>query len=85
MRRRIPARPSLLLLDGSSHFNFFDQAMLTEPTLWRLFGALGPIDPARGLAVTRRYVRAFFDSHLKGTPDPLLAGQSRDFPEVRFQ
>ena len=79
------AGPSLLLLRGAEHFNFFDQALLTEPTLWRAFGAFGPIDPTRALDVTRRYVRAFFDTHLKGAPDALLEGASREFPEVRFK
>jgi Platelet-activating factor acetylhydrolase, isoform II len=85
MRQRIPARPSLLLLQGASHFNFFDQALMTEPTIWRLFGALGGIDQARALDVTRRYVKAYFDTHLKGMPDPLLDAPSGDFPEVRFK
>lgn len=85
MRERIPSRPSLLLVRGAQHFNFFDQALLTQPTLWRLVGALGTIDQARALAVTRRYVRAFFDTHLKGTHDALLDGASREFPEVRFK
>ncbi|TAJ95275.1 MAG: family membership [Gammaproteobacteria bacterium] len=85
MRQRIPSRPSLLLLQGAAHFNFFDQALLTEPTIWRLFGALGSINPIRALVVARRYVRAFFDTHLKGLPDPLLDGPDDEFPEVHFK
>lgn len=87
MRARIPTAPSLLLLRGAGHFNFFDQALLNEPTLVRLLGAaaVGPIDQLRALEVTRRYVRAFFDVHLKGVPSPLLDGPSAEFPEVRFK
>jgi predicted dienelactone hydrolase len=87
MRQRSPGRPSLLLVRGAGHFNFFDQAMLAEPTVFRLFGAaaLGPIDPDHGLDLARRYVRAFFDAYLKGTRDPLLDGPNPDFPEVRFR
>ena len=85
MRQRIPAHPSLLLLHGAEHFNFFDQAILTQPTIWRLFGAMGSINQIRALEVTRRYVRAFFDTHLKRTPDPLLEGPSPNFPELRFK
>jgi predicted dienelactone hydrolase len=87
MRTRIPTGPSLLLVRGAGHFNFFDQALLNEPTLARLFGAatIGPIDQARALEVTRRYVRAFFDAHLKGVSSPLLDGPSADFREVRFK
>jgi len=84
IRESVPERPSLLLLRGAQHYNFFDQALLTEPTVWRWFGAMGSLDPVRALLVTRRYVRAFFDTHLKGARDPLLDGPSPDFPELRF-
>lgn len=85
MRERIPARPSLLLLQGAEYFNFFDQAILTEPTLFRPFGMVGSIDQTRALDVTRRYVRAFFDTHLKGRRDRLLDGPSPEFPEMGFR
>ena len=85
IRASIPEAPSLLLLQGAQHFNFFDQALLTEPTAWRWFGAMGPLDQARVLHVTRRYVLAFFDTHLKHTRDRLLDGPSPDFPEMRFK
>jgi predicted dienelactone hydrolase len=84
MRQRTPAQPSLLLVDGAAHFNFFDQALLTEPTLWRPFGGLGSGDQTRVLDVTRRYVRAFFDTYLKGSRDRLLDGPSDEFPEILF-
>jgi len=85
MRQRIPNRSSLLLVQGAQHFNFFDQAILTEPTLWRVFGAIGSLNQVRVLELTRRYVRAFFDTHLRGTRDALLDGPSSEFPEVRFK
>jgi predicted dienelactone hydrolase len=87
MRARIPSQPSLLTLSGAGHFNFFDQALLSEPTLARMFGAagVGPIDQVRALEVTRRYVRAFFDTHLKTTRDVLLDGPSAEFSEVQFK
>jgi hypothetical protein len=87
MRARIPSRPSLLLVGAAGHFNFFDQALLNEPTLARLLGvaAVGPIDQVRALEVTRRYVLAFFDVHLRAIPNALLDGPSAEFPEVRFK
>jgi predicted dienelactone hydrolase len=87
MRAKIPSRPSLLTLRGAGHFNFFDQALLNEPTLPRMLGVgtIGPIDQVRALEVTRRYVRAFFDTHLKGSPDALLDGPSSEFSEVVFK
>lgn len=84
IRASTTTRPSLLLLQGAEHFNFFDQALLTEPTIWRWFGAMGSIDPARALAITRQYVRAFFDTQLKHRPSELLNGPDASMPEVRF-
>jgi dienelactone hydrolase len=84
LRTTIPSTPGLLRLRESRHYNFSDQALLSEPHLWRFVGAIGAIDPTRAIEVTRRYVRAFFDTHLKGGTDPLIAGPSPDYPEVRF-
>ncbi|MYS12295.1 alpha/beta hydrolase, partial [Streptomyces sp. SID6041] len=39
----------------------------------------------RAVAVTRAYVAAFFDQHLRGLPRPLLDGPSPANPEVHFQ
>ena len=80
----LPTAPRMLRLRESAHYNFSDQALLSEPHLWRLSGAIGAIDPRRAFDVTRRYVRAFFDTHLKRMPDHLLDGPSSEFPEVRF-
>ncbi|MER7130216.1 hypothetical protein [Streptosporangium saharense] len=42
------------------------------------------ITGARALEITRRYVGAFFDLHLRGRAQPLLDGPSKRHPEVRF-
>lgn len=84
IRASTKTQPSLLLLRGAEHFNFFDQALLTEPTIWRWFGAMGSIDPTRALTITRQYVRAFFDTHLKRRPSALLEGSTPSMQEVRF-
>lgn len=34
--------------------------------------------------ITRRYVRAFFDLHLRHRQQPLLDGPSARYPEVGF-
>ena len=39
---------------------------------------------ARSLDITRAYVRAFFDQHLRGRPQPLLDRPSPSYPEVTF-
>ncbi|MFD7256490.1 alpha/beta hydrolase family protein [Streptomyces sp. NPDC059874] len=68
---------------GSGHFTFSD-----FPAIGEQLGL--PIDPeaplpgARSVELTRRYVGAFFDQHLRGRPQPLLDGPAADAPEVRF-
>jgi hypothetical protein len=84
IRSSTPTRPNLLLLRGAEHFNFFDQALLTEPTVWRWFGAMGAIDQTRALDITRVFVRTFFDAQLKATRSANLEGPTASFPEVRF-
>ncbi len=39
---------------------------------------------ARSLDITRAYVRAFFDQHLRSRPQALLDQPSPRFPEVMF-
>ncbi len=85
LRRVAAATPQgsayLLTIAGTRHFNFADDAVMMSPL--RLFGLLGPIDGARGLQITREYVRAFFDTFLLGSRSPLLRGASGLYPEVR--
>ncbi|MFI7420163.1 alpha/beta hydrolase family protein [Nonomuraea sp. NPDC049684] len=46
--------------------------------------APGVIAAERGLALTRAYVAAFFDQHLRNLRRPLLDGPTPDNPEVGF-
>ncbi|MFJ8014829.1 alpha/beta hydrolase family protein [Streptomyces sp. NPDC096339] len=68
---------------GSGHFTFSD-----FPAIGERLGL--PVDPnaplpgTRSVELTRRYVTAFLDLHLRGTPQPLLDGPTADAPEVRF-
>ena len=68
-----------LLVAGAVHASFTDLALLA--------GQLG-IDIGAGLAgarsldITRAYVRAFFDQHLRGKPQPLLEQASPHYREV---
>ncbi|MFF9853548.1 alpha/beta hydrolase family protein [Streptomyces litmocidini] len=66
---------------GSEHFTFSD-----GPVIARHFGLPQPELPAdRAVAVTRAYVAAFFDRHLRGLPRPVLDGPTPENPEVHFQ
>ncbi|MFG3343972.1 alpha/beta hydrolase family protein [Streptomyces sp. NPDC048018] len=70
-----------LTVAGADHFTFSD-----APVIQHHFGLpAGPIPADRASAVTRAYLAAFFDEHLKGVPQPLLTGPSATHPEVRFQ
>ncbi|GHO47146.1 alpha/beta hydrolase family protein [Ktedonospora formicarum] len=71
-------------IKGAEHFNFSDYALDNAPWILRSLGALGPIDGARGLQITRAYVLAFFDMYLNHTPSPLLQGKISAYPEVQF-
>ncbi len=69
-----------LTVAGADHFSFSD-----APVLQRRFGLpVGEIPADRAMAVTRAYVAAFFDEHLRGVTQPLLAGPSPSHPEVHF-
>ncbi|MFF8268712.1 alpha/beta hydrolase family protein [Streptomyces sp. NPDC016562] len=71
-----------ITFDGSGHFSFSDfpaigeQLGLPDPEV--------PLPGGRSVELTRRYVGAFFDQHLKGVPQPVLDGPSADAPEARF-
>jgi hypothetical protein len=77
--------PSQITILGAHHFNFSDQALFKEPHISKWVGLLGSIDQRRALSVTADYVRAFFDTHLKNTPDALMTGPSSQYPEVEIE
>ena len=79
-----PGQGHVLTVQGTAHQNFTDRTVSFWPLL-RPVGMLGSIDGRRGLAITSRYVRAFFDGLLHGTRSSLLAGPNSAYPEVRFQ
>ncbi|MFC9704950.1 alpha/beta hydrolase family protein [Streptomyces sp. NPDC056943] len=69
-----------LSVDGTDHLSFTDLA----PFAQQLGRPLQDLDGDRVDAVTRAYVVAFVDTHLRGRDVPLLDGPSARFPEVRF-
>ncbi|GAA1535261.1 lipase [Streptomyces albidochromogenes] len=65
---------------GAGHFTFTDTPVLADQ-----LGLLPPEEPLSGKRsqeITRAYVAAFFDLHLKGVDRELLDGPSADHPEV---
>ena len=70
-----------LTVAGMQHPSFTDLGLVGE----QLGLDLGATTPAvRGQAITAAYVRAFFDQHLRGKPQPLLDQPSPRYPEVAF-
>lgn len=72
-----------LTVAGAGHFTFTDM-----PVLGAELGIEDPSAPLpadRSCRITRDYVAAFFDLHLKGARQPLLAGPIPANPEVTFQ
>ncbi|MGR4878419.1 alpha/beta hydrolase family protein [Streptomyces sp. LARHCF249] len=66
----------------SGHFTFSDFPAIADQL--GLPDPEAPLPGARSVELTRRYVGAFFDQHLKGRPQPLLDGPSAETPEARF-
>jgi hypothetical protein len=70
-----------LLVAGAVHASFTDLALLADQTGIDTGAGLPGI---RSLDITRAYVRAFFDQHLRGRPQTLLDQPSPRYPEVTF-
>jgi hypothetical protein len=70
-----------LLVAGAMHASFTDLALLADQTGIDIGAGL---PGARSLDITRAYVRAFFDQHLRSRPQALLDQPSPRYPEVTF-
>ncbi|MGW4650273.1 alpha/beta hydrolase family protein [Kitasatospora sp. NPDC004289] len=67
---------------GSDHFTFTDYPAIVDQIDPPAPGS--ELTGARSVELTRRYVGAFLDLHLKGRPQPVLDGPRPDAPEVLF-
>jgi hypothetical protein len=70
-----------LLVAGAIHASFTDLALLADQIGINIGAGLSG---ARSLDITRAYVRAFFDQHLRSKPQALLDQPSPRYPEVTF-
>jgi dienelactone hydrolase len=70
-----------LLVAGAIHASFTDLALLADQVGIDTGAGL---PGARSLDITRAYVRAFFDQHLRSKPQSLLDHPSPRYPEVTF-
>jgi hypothetical protein len=70
-----------LVVAGAVHASFTDLAFLADQIG---IGIEAGIPGTRSLEITRAYVRAFFDQHLRSNPQALLDQPSPRYPEVTF-
>ncbi|GAB2957027.1 lipase [Micromonospora polyrhachis] len=70
-----------LTVTGTGHMSFTDRPVLGA----QLGMDPGPMPAERQLLITREYVAAFVDWHLRHQPRPLLDGPSATYPEVLFR
>ncbi len=70
-----------LLVAGAIHASFTDLALLADQIG---INTDAGIPGARSLDITRAYVRAFFDQHLRSRPQALLDQPSPRYPEITF-
>ncbi|MFI9615848.1 hypothetical protein ACIHCM_29920 [Streptomyces sp. NPDC052023] len=67
---------------GAEHLTFTDVPVLGEQL--GLLPQEEPLSRKRSQEITRAYVTAFFDLHLKGVDRKLLDGPTAEYPEVVF-
>jgi dienelactone hydrolase len=79
--KRLTGWKRWLLVAGAVHASFTDLALLADQAGIDIGAGLSG---ARSLDITRAYVRAFFDQHLRGKPQSLLDEPSPGYPEVTF-
>ncbi|MFI6600930.1 alpha/beta hydrolase family protein [Nonomuraea sp. NPDC050536] len=71
-----------LVLSGAEHESFTDSPLLSDAL--GIKPPSGVLSAARSTELTRTYVAAFLDQHLKSQRQPLLDKPSSRYPEVKF-
>ncbi len=70
-----------LVVAGAQHMSFTDLGLLNDQLG---LGHNAVLPGTQGMEITRRYVRAFLDLHLRNQPQPVLDKPSTRYPEVKF-
>jgi predicted dienelactone hydrolase len=79
--KRLTGWKRWLVVAGAIHASFTDLGLLADQVGIDVGAGL---PGARSLDITRAYVRAFFDQHLRKKPQALLDQPSPRYPEVTF-
>ncbi|MEU7581481.1 alpha/beta hydrolase [Streptomyces sp. NPDC041068] len=72
-----------LTVKGSGHFTFTDLPVLADQVGYT--DPEAPLSGERSEQITRSYVAAFYEQHLRGVPQPLLDGPTPGNPEITFR
>ncbi|MBB3724700.1 alpha/beta hydrolase family protein [Nonomuraea dietziae] len=70
-----------LLMTGAVHLSFTDLGVLVDQVGVEVGADIAGV---RAMDITRRYVTAFMDQHLRNKPQSLLAKPSASYPEITF-
>ncbi|MEO8397838.1 MAG: carboxylic ester hydrolase, partial [Chloroflexota bacterium] len=81
--KSLPGEGYYVQVPGMFHVNFTDAPYFSPLT--PQLGFAGPIDAQRAYDIVNAYSLAFFDQHLEDHPATLLAGPSKQYPEVLFE
>ena len=78
-------RWSEIMIRGSNHYMFGDDAVLRSPPIMRVLRALGlvGIDGRRQITVAAHFIGTFFDVYLKGSPPSELKARA-EYPEIVY-
>ncbi|RVX46218.1 platelet-activating factor acetylhydrolase isoform II [Nonomuraea polychroma] len=71
-----------IVLPGAEHQSFTDGPLMADAL--GIKPAYGVLPAARSAELTRTYVAAFLDQHLKSQPQPLLDKPSSRYPEAKI-
>lgn len=70
-----------MLMTGAVHLSFTDLGVLVDQVGVEVGADIAGV---RAMDITRRYVTAFMDQHLRNKPQSLLAKPSASYPEITF-
>ncbi|MEE1750971.1 alpha/beta hydrolase family protein [Streptomyces sp. SP18CS02] len=73
-----------LAVTGAHHYTFSDAPLLFDQLGLTYPGTPPTLSAERSVDLTRAFIRAFFDLHLRHRAQPILDGPTPQNPEVRF-
>jgi dienelactone hydrolase len=79
----VPRSLGVISIEGTEHYDFSDLPLLS-PLASRL-GLKGPISGRRVTGIINDYLLSFFESSLKGIPEPLFEDGNQKYNEVELQ